>query len=53
MVSHYDNLAASFADLALDAQFRIPEQLAIMGMNNDELICEGCKVPLSSQAQIA
>jgi LacI family transcriptional regulator len=28
--------------------FLVPEQVAVMGVDNDELVCEACRVPLSS-----
>jgi LacI family transcriptional regulator len=43
-----DIFAAEILDAALSAGLRVPEDVSILGANNDELICETLKVSLSS-----
>ncbi len=42
----YDS--AKIEQVALDAKFNIPEDIAILGVDNDSLVCENIRVPLSS-----
>ncbi len=43
-----DNLAAELVQACNDSDISVPEEVAILGIHNDELICEGCEIPLSS-----
>jgi len=43
-----DIYATEILDAALSAGLRVPEDVSILGANNDELICETLTVPLSS-----
>jgi LacI family transcriptional regulator len=40
--------AHHLADACLEANLAVPEQVAIIGINNDDLLCEGAWPPLSS-----
>jgi LacI family transcriptional regulator len=44
----YDDHAIRICDAALMAGLRVPEQVAILGVDNDELRCPFAQVPLSS-----
>jgi LacI family transcriptional regulator len=46
--AEYDDRAVEFMDAALLGGFRIPEQVAVLGVDNDELRCPFAPVPLSS-----
>ncbi|MCC7407296.1 MAG: DNA-binding transcriptional regulator [Phycisphaeraceae bacterium] len=35
---------------ALDAGLRVPQDMAIVGVDNDEMVCDLCRVPISSLA---
>ena len=43
-----DNMADMFMQAVLELGYRIPEDVAILGSNNDRGFCEMCRVPLSS-----
>lgn len=43
-----DIFATEILDAALATDLRVPEDVSILGVNNDELICETLTVPLSS-----
>ena len=43
-----DNMADLFMQASLELGYRIPEDIAILGSNNDRAFCEMCRVPLSS-----
>ncbi|MDD4102720.1 MAG: substrate-binding domain-containing protein, partial [Kiritimatiellae bacterium] len=40
--------AAKFESVCLDAGYNVPEDIAILGVDNDTLVCENIRVPLSS-----
>lgn len=40
--------AAKFEAVCLDAGYKVPEDIAILGVDNDTLVCENIRVPLSS-----
>jgi LacI family transcriptional regulator len=48
VTAEYDDLAIEVIDAALSAGLRIPEQVAVLGVDNDELRCPFTPVPLSS-----
>ncbi len=43
-----DSEAANAVQACRAAKIQVPEEIAILGVNNDELICEALPVPLSS-----
>jgi LacI family transcriptional regulator len=43
-----DGYAEAFIQVALDLGYRIPEDIAVIGVNNSREICEACRVPISS-----
>jgi LacI family transcriptional regulator len=43
-----DNLGASLIEMCVRAGIHVPEEIAILGVDNTELICESSLVPLSS-----
>jgi LacI family transcriptional regulator len=45
-----DQLALNFMDVCRKLSIRIPEQLAVMGVDNDEIFCDLANPPLSSVA---
>ena len=48
MLTYDDADAAKVLSAALEAGLRVPEDVAIMGIGNDKVICENQAVPLSS-----
>jgi LacI family transcriptional regulator len=44
----YDILAHQFLDVCRDAGIPVPEDVAVLGVDNDELLCNLCSPPLSS-----
>ncbi|MDD4102077.1 MAG: substrate-binding domain-containing protein, partial [Kiritimatiellae bacterium] len=40
--------AAKFESVCLDMGYKVPEDIAILGVDNDTLVCENIRVPLSS-----
>ena len=48
VLAEFDDRAIEVMDAALDAGLRVPEQVAILGVDNDELRCPFAQVPLSS-----
>lgn len=48
VTAEYDDLAVEVIDAALAAGLRVPEQVAVLGVDNDELRCPFAPVPLSS-----
>ena len=45
-----DRDAANLLDICLDAGISVPEEVAILGIDNDEIVCENQDVPISSIA---
>ncbi len=43
-----DSVAHDLADACVEEDIGVPEQVAIIGVNNDDLLCEGAWPPLSS-----
>jgi LacI family transcriptional regulator len=43
-----DSTARDLASACLEAQIAVPDQVAIVGVNNDDLLCESAWPPLSS-----
>ncbi|AHF91169.1 transcriptional regulator [Opitutaceae bacterium TAV5] len=43
-----DAYAEAFIQTALDLGYRIPQDIAVLGVNNSREICEACRVPVSS-----
>lgn len=43
-----DNLGATLIEMCVRAGIHVPEEIAVLGVDNSELICEGAPVPLSS-----
>jgi LacI family transcriptional regulator len=43
-----DEFARSLAELCRSHNLRVPDEVALMGIDNDELICDLCNPPLSS-----
>lgn len=43
-----DDIAAAFIMVALEMGYRIPEDFAVLGANNNRAVCETCPVPISS-----
>ncbi len=43
-----DPLAATILQICVEDGIRVPEEIAVLGVDNDELICEFAPVPLSS-----
>lgn len=43
-----DIYADAFIQAALDLGYRVPEDIAVLGVNNSREICENCRVPISS-----
>jgi LacI family transcriptional regulator len=46
--AYQDSLAAEMISLCLRAELRVPENVAVLGVDNDDLINAGLTVPLSS-----
>ena len=44
----YDIKAQQVLDVCREAGVRVPEQVAVLGVDNDELLCDLCTPPLSS-----
>ncbi|MDX1963242.1 MAG: DNA-binding transcriptional regulator [Pirellulales bacterium] len=44
----YDILAQQILDVCRDLDLAVPEEVAVLGVDNDELICNACDPPLSS-----
>ena len=43
-----DNLGASLIEMCVRSGIHVPEEIAVLGVDNTELLCEGSPVPLSS-----
>jgi LacI family transcriptional regulator len=43
-----DCVAADIVDACIEAELQIPEQVAVLGVDNDPVICDCVQVPLSS-----
>lgn len=43
-----DNLGAGLIEICVRSGIHIPEEIAVLGVDNTELLCEGSPVPLSS-----
>jgi len=48
VMAHNDDFAAIALDVCLQTGLLVPEQVAVIGCDNDELVCEFAKIPLSS-----
>jgi len=48
VMSDYDDHAIDVIDACVDGGIAVPEQVAVLGVNNDPLQCELAQVPLSS-----
>ena len=48
VLAEYDDKAIEVIDAALASNLRVPEQVAVLGVDNDELLCTFAPVPLSS-----
>jgi LacI family transcriptional regulator len=46
--AYNDCVGVDIISLCEELGFLVPEQVAVLGVDNDELICEACRVPLSS-----
>lgn len=46
----YDATARTLLDVCRDAGVMVPEQIAIIGVDNDEVLCDLCDPPLTSVA---
>jgi LacI family transcriptional regulator len=44
----YDRIAQQVADICRDLNIRVPEEIAIIGVDNDEILCNASNPPLSS-----
>lgn len=44
----HDTLASDVVQAAQAASLRVPEEVAVLGSENDEMSCEYCPIPLSS-----
>lgn len=44
----YDIKAQQILDVCREAQIKVPEEAAVLGVDNDELLCDLCTPPLSS-----
>lgn len=44
----YDIKGQQILDACRDLQFRVPEQIAVIGVDNDQQLCELCTPPMSS-----
>lgn len=45
-----DDLAAMLADVCHNVGIKVPDEVALIGVDNDELVCNGATPPLSSVA---
>lgn len=43
-----DDYAVAFIQVALEMDYRIPEDIVVLGANNNRAVCETCAVPISS-----
>ncbi len=43
-----DSVAAEIMEVAINMGFSVPEEVAVMGVRNDEMICDTLMVPLTS-----
>ena len=43
-----DDLAVEIVDLCVDLGLKIPQEVGVLGVNNDKLICDFAPVPISS-----
>jgi len=50
ILAAYDILARQVLDMCHELDIAVPEQIAVMGVDNDALICELCDPPLTSIA---
>ena len=50
VLAAYDILAQRILDICRDLDLAVPEQVAVLGVDNDELLCNLCSPPLSSVA---
>ncbi|MDZ4199636.1 MAG: substrate-binding domain-containing protein [Kiritimatiellia bacterium] len=48
LFAHNDAQASFLMEVCLQAGFRIPDEIAVVGVDNDPIICEGCEIPISS-----
>jgi LacI family transcriptional regulator len=45
---HNDNRASMLIDLCRESGYRVPDQIGVLGMDNDEVLTSACVPPLSS-----
>lgn len=50
VMAAHDGVAQGVLNLARQLHLRVPEDVAVVGVDNDELICEAGQIPLSSVA---
>ena len=48
VMAHNDEVGVYLIDACIDADLLVPEEIAIVGCDNDELVCEFTPTPLSS-----
>ncbi|MCI0499075.1 MAG: DNA-binding transcriptional regulator [Planctomycetales bacterium] len=46
--TYNDSVGAEIVDACLDANLLVPEQVAVLGVDNDQTVCRSVPVPLSS-----
>lgn len=46
----YDSAARTILEMCRDLKLLVPEQVAVMGVDNDEVLCDLCDPPLTSVA---
>lgn len=48
ILGYSDGQAVFYLDMALDLGLRVPEDVAVLGVDNNDLNCEGIEIPMSS-----
>jgi LacI family transcriptional regulator len=48
LFAYNDSVGAEMINACYDADLLVPEQVAVMGVDNDEIVCESVSIPLSS-----
>ncbi len=46
--SYNDGVGVEVIDACLEAELLVPEQVAVLGVDNDQIVCESVPIPLSS-----